>query len=358
MKPIITTNLTGIALGSLHSGAERAEDEARLRRNAERLKLQRIQADAHRHADAESRLAEAMSRAAKRSAAGAAARAAQSATSPAQAKKLDPLTGQAAAGEPLAPITDEPAHGGPAGAAAEIARDMARLPLNPAHALRELLAGGQSRGLMQDCSALLESLAGQLAAGSVAELAQDSDAREALDCTLEFLQGYAESSAARLTGSERLAQRVAEIRQHLQAMGLEASMGGASVAAGGPQALLQGLDNPGADKQGTGKQGAGKQGAGKQGAGKQGAGKPAELRKAAAHTVKGSDRTTPLRKGWHESDDGSDADGEATNLAVAAVAAGTRAEPGNVTGPGETSLDKDQRKRREDTLPLVTLRSI
>jgi hypothetical protein len=195
--------------------------------------------------------------------------------------------------------------------------------LDPVGSLLQRITLGRSRGLLQDCAPLLESIAEQLTHGGIPRLEQDGDQCELLECALDFLHGYADAAAGRMAGAERIGTLAEQVRQHLEALAL----GTASTSGAGTTAVQQ----------------------------------LATRGEAKARTVpanKNRDRVDVTRKAGPKDSDDADAMEAQEAAAGMALVTGSVANPDRVANVPESSLDKDQRKRREETLPLVTLRSI
>lgn len=331
MKTINTINtmaLTSMPVSSNYTSVDRtADDDARVRRDAERARLRRLKGEARQHADAEGRLAEAMARASARTA----QLARPSRVTPESAallsmKKADDIAAEAAAIAPMAKSmlrTEEEAR---AEQPAPDTREAHAASPDPADALMQRLSLGQSRGLLQDCAPLLESIAAQWTNRALQPPALGSRDSEALESALDFLHGYADASAGRLAGAERLATLVMQVRQQLLASGVDPLSSTAVLATASQQVAAQ---SPGMTQ--------------------------------AIRSGKEREHVNALRKVRRERDSDdqvSDDEGKLETAGVAAVSAHTGADQGRVGSVSESSLDKDQRKRRDDTLPLVTLRSI
>ncbi len=326
MKTINTMTLTSMPVSSNYTGVDRTADEdARVRREAEREKLRRMQGDARRHADAEVRLADAMARASARTAqlARPSRVAPESAAllSAAKADDIVPSTAAVAQKAQSMAMNDDETRAEPLGA--ESREALAVLP-DPAGSLLQRLSQGQSRGLMQDCAPILESLAAQWANRTRQPPAAGSHDSESLESALDFLQGYADASAGRLAGAERLARLVMQLRQQLQASGIDSAASTGVIAAASHQMVVQ---SPG--------------------------------KGPVVRTAKEREHVNAVRRVRHDCDDqDSDDEGKLEVAGAAAVAAHSGADQGKVATVSESSLDKDQRNRRDETLPLLTVRSI
>lgn len=345
MKPVVTSALTSYSTGGIQDGAERAaDDQARIRRDAERAKLRRTQAESRHHAEAEARLADAMARAAARNAplsrhtqplpvraSSAQALMASPDTVAAtlvasQEDTLAMTSGSGATAAATAATAGDPDDGNSIKSRRDLEQELnAEGELNdPIATLRQRIASGQSHALIQDCLPMLQSIADRLANGrALSSFAGESG--RSLDCTLEFLQGYVDAAGSRLSGTDRLARLMMDIRQRMADQGLDLyGTAVAGPAAASTQATVKSMGN----------------------------GQP-------GRTGPDAERPQALRKSRRQS--GAETDKE---VAGADVANGTTAAllnaggPINVAAVPESSLDKDQRKRRDDTLPLVTLRSI
>ena len=338
MKPI-TNTLTSLPVNGNFSGAERtADDDARVRRDAERAKLRRLQNDKHQHAEAESRLADAMARASART-----SQLARSAGSLHQSPVLPAMAGAAEAGIAEAARATTQAHtarmsqaklhteteAGPdtelAASAADDRSQRAADLADPVSAVLQRLARGQSRGLLQDCAPMLESIAARLANGSMTVSEDAHGDGESLACALDFLQGYADAAAGRVAGADKTARLLTDIRQQLEAL-----MPDAKSSTGLASAASQQLASH----------------------------SPASGQTHRLSNERERVRATRKQRPGRELEGDSDADGTQAAAGALAVDHGSGAAQGKVTTVSESSLDKDQRKRREDTLPLVTLRSI
>lgn len=326
MKTINSMILTGMPVGSTHASVDRnADDDARVRREEERARLRRMQGEARRHADAEVRLADAMARASARTA----QLARPSRVAPESATWLSSTTADdteasvmvaAQMAKPVTMAEDEVM----AGQTAVDAREALAAMPDPAGSLLQRLGLGQSRGLLRDCAPMLESIAAQWANRSRQPPAVGSRDGESLESALDFLQGYAEASTGRLADAEQLAKLVMQVRRQMQAAGVDAVSSTAVLASASQQIAAQSPGN----------------------------GHPARTGREREHV-------NAVRKVRRDSDDQDSVDEgklEAAGAAEAAAHAG--ADQGKVATVSESSLDKDQRKRRDDTLPLVTLRSI
>ncbi len=328
MKTINTINtmtLTSLPVSSNYTSVDRSTDEdARMRRDADRARLRRVQGEARRHADAEGRLADAMARASARTAQQARSSRVTSESaeliSTATADDVDAsgvIAAQMAKSLAMAEDKDEVLAERVAGDTRET---LAALP-DPAASLMQRLSLGQSRGLLQDCAPMLESLAAQWANRTLQPPVVGSGDSESLESAVDFLHSYADASAGRLAGAERLAKLAMQVRQQLQASMVDAASSTAVLAAANQQIVAQ---SPGK-----------------------------------GHTVRAGwerENVNAVRKVRRDSDDQvSDDEGK---LEAAGTAAHAGSDQGKVATVSESSLDKDQRKRRDDTLPLVTLRSI
>ncbi len=329
MKTINTINtltLTSMPVSSNYTGVDRSADEdARVRRDAERAKLRRVQGEARRHADAEARLEDAMARASARTAQLARpSRVAPESAALVSTSNAEDIEKSAMAitqmTKSVARAEDEALDARQAGDAREA---LAVLP-DPARSLLQRLSLGQSRSLLQDCGSMLESLAAQWANRTLQPPATGSRDSESLESALDFLQGYAEASAGRLAGADRLAKLVMQVRQQLQASAADPVSSTTILAAASQQMAAQSPGKAHAMR----------------------AGKDKEHVNAVYKVRRGSD------------DQASDDEGKLETAVGAAVAAHLGGGQGKVVALSESSLDKDQRKRRDDTLPLVTLRSI
>ncbi len=323
MKPINGTTLTSLPVSGNYPGIERtAEDDARLRREAERAKRRRLQNDVRHHEEAESRLAEAMSRATARASVrnGQLARTLHATAEGALPSSLDNLRDSAepagtAAGQSVSdPVLTE--------RAGSNARQVAEEAPEPAVSLLQRLARGQSRGLLQDCAPLLESIAARLAHGDFQTPGHLVEDRESLACALDFLQGYADVAKGRLDGADRIAKLLIHVRQQLDALNPGTATASSVIVASGQQLQSR-----------------------------------AEAKNHNSRTSMEKDRVQAARKARHDDSDDAD-DVELQTAGSVVVAAGMGGEQGKVANVPESSLDKDQHKRRDDALPLVTLRSI
>lgn len=319
MKPIITTTFLASAGNAGTSDPDHiADDEARRRREAERARLRRLHSDRHQHAEAERRLAETMARASVR-------------TKMAQLTQL---------GQPMQPVPDllsmprapkvdtvkaaptDDKQGDAEEAPAEITVHDARAAVNeladPIAALFQRLARGQSSRLLQDCEPMLDAIATQLSDQMSSAIGDRPEDRESLASALDFLRGYADAAMARVPGAAQLAHRLDMLRQQL-AFGIPAANGQQCAEQGRSCGLAPGS---------TGER---------------------EHVKPAQKARVGSNRGPNA-----ELDD----EDSLSPAALAGVAGDKAVVQGNVASATDASLDKDQRKRRDDTLPLVTLRSI
>lgn len=328
MKTINSLTLTSMPVSSSYTGVDRSADEdARVRREAERAQLRRLQGDARRHADADLRLADAMARASARTV----QQARPSRVAPESAALMsmangDDIAAEVAAIAPLAKSMDTTEDETRVERLASDAREALEAFPDPAGSLLERLSLGQSRGLLQDCTPMLESIAAQWTNRALQPPASGSRDRDELESALDFLQGYADASAGRLSGAERLVKLVMQVRQQLLASGADPVSSTAVLAAASQQVAAQ---SPGI--------------------------------KQALRSGKDREHVNAVRKVRRERDSDeelSDGDGKLETAGAAAVAARAGADAGKVATVSESSLDKDQRKRRDDTLPLVTLRSI
>ncbi len=359
MKSIITAT-PGIfpASGFVSDSRHTAEDDARLRREAERVRQQQMQRERRKHAEAEGRLAHAMARAAARSAPlSEAARSAQLS----KAARSAPLSEAArsaqlssAAQQPTAMTTAlgmlqrtettkvvDAALAENAQTSVEANTEEAQATLeargqreqpaessDPFRSLLQRLARGQSRGLLQDCAPLLEAIRARLGDRTLAGLGDGSE-RESLASAFDFLQGYADAATARVQGAEKIASLLIELRQQFEALYPDA----APASTVGAALVSQQLDLP----------------------------SPGSVQ-AKAQARRTSTQRTPVdsarktRSGLGE--DAEEEDGNPLAASALAVAAGLGTGHGKVAAVAESSLDKDQRKRREDTLALATIRSI
>ena len=326
MKPNISMTLTSLPVSASYSGTERtADDEARARRDAERARLRRLQNEARHQAEADNRLADAMARAS--------ARTAQLARPP---RTLPGGPGSPSVAKP--PDTADLANPAPgvftceqikgdvqqAEHAGIDAREAAAEWPDAVGTLLQRMGRGQSRGLLQDCAPMLESLAARLSKGTVPAAECNSDEGTSLSCALEFLQGYVDASPARVAGADKLARLVMQVRQQWQALGSDQYSAGAALAVAGQQGTMQ-----------------------------------TSAQEVAGRAGKERDRIHAARRLRHGVADGVSADdGNSDTADAAAIPA--LAGPESVRGAtvSESNLDRDQRKRRDDTLPLVTLRSI
>ncbi len=324
MKTINTMTLTSMPVSSNYTGIDRTADEdARVRREVERDKLRRLQGDARRHADAEVRLADAMARASARTAQLARpSRVAPESAALLSTGKADDIqpTGAAVPQLEKSMAMDEDEIQTEQ-LAADAREALAVLP-DPAGSLLQRLSQGQSRGLLQDCTPMLESLIAQWASRTRQVPAVGGRDRESLESALEFLQGYADASATRMAGAERLAQLVMQLQQQLQAPEVEVVASTAVITAASHQMAAQ---SPGKGH--------------------------------AGRTAREREYVNGVRKVRHDSDDQASDDQVKAEAAGAAAVAGQSGQ-GKVAMASESSLDKDQRKRRDETLPLLTLRSI
>ncbi len=438
MKTINSMILTGMPVGSTHASVDRnADDDARVRREEERARLRRMQGEARRHADAEVRLADAMARASARTAqlARPSRVAPESATWLSSTTADDTEASVMVAAQMAKSVTMAEDEVLAAQTAVDAREALAAMP-DPAGSLLQRLSLGQSRGLLRDCAPMLESIAAQWANRSRQPPAVGSRDGESLESALDFLQGYAEASTGRLADAERLAKLVMQVRQQMQASGVDGvsstvvlaatsqllmqirqqmqvsgvdPVSSTAVLAATSQLLMQirqqmqvsgidavsstavlaatsqmvmqirqqmqvsGIDAvsstavlaaisqllmqirqqmqvSGIDAaSSTALLAATSQQIAAQSLGK---GHP-------AHNGKGKEHVNAVRKVRRDSDDQDSVDEgklEAAGAAEAAAHAG--ADQGKVATVSESSLDKDQRKRRDDTLPLVTLRSI
>ncbi len=382
MKTINSMILTGMPVGSTHASVDRnADDDARVRREEERARLRRMQGEARRHADAEVRLADAMARASARTAqlARPSRVAPESATWLSSTTADDTEASVMVAAQMAKSVTMAEDEVLAAQTAVDAREALAAMP-DPAGSLLQRLSLGQSRGLLRDCAPMLESIAAQWANRSRQPPAVGSRDGESLESALDFLQGYAEASTGRLADAERLAKLVMQVRQQMQASGVDGvsstvvlaatsqllmqirqqmqvsgvdPVSSTAVLAATSQLLMQirqqmqvsGIDAASS----TALLAATSQQIAAQSLGK---GHP-------AHNGKGKEHVNAVRKVRRDSDDQDSVDEgklEAAGAAEAAAHAG--ADQGKVATVSESSLDKDQRKRRDDTLPLVTLRSI
>ncbi len=341
MKPIITAT-PGIfpASGFVSDTRHTAEDDARLRREAERVRQQQMQRERRKHAEAEGRLADAMARAAARSTQlSKAARSAQLSSAAQQPTAMTTALGMLQRTETTEVVdaalaenalTSVEANTEEAQATLEARRQREHLAesSDPCRSLLQRLARGQSRGLLQDSAPLLEAIRARLGDRGLAGLGDESE-RESLASAFEFLQGYADAATARVQGAEKIASLLIELRQQFEALYPDA----APVSTVGAALVIQQLDLP----------------------------SPGSVQ-AKAHARRTSTQRTPVesarktRSGLGE--DAEEEDGNPLAASALAVAAGLGAEHGKVATVPESSLDKDQRKRREDTLPLATIRSI
>ena len=326
MKTINTITLTSLPVSAGYSGTERtADDEARLHRDAERAKQRRLQNNVRHHAEAENRLADALVRASARTAQ--LARTARSSPEnpvlPSVAHVNDPATAADAADTACTAGKQARETAEMSACAADQLEDWTNLS-DPVASVLQRIAGGQSRGLLQDCAPMLEALAAQMTHGTLKATGPGSDAAESLACALEFLQGYADATLATGTSADRMVKLLMEVRQQFHSLVLDASSSNPTVVVAGQQSAMSNPTN-------------------------------AQI----PRTGKDQGRIHATRKVRHGSD-GEGEDGLETlevesGMAVAASVAGAQTKGASVS---ESSLDKDQHKRRDDTLPLVTLRSI
>lgn len=318
MKPIITTSIITTVGNTGISGTDcTAEEEARQRRDTERARLRRLQNDRHQHTEAEHRLAAAMARAS--------ARAPRPGTESPRLASIPevPETDNCA----VAMIESEEA-GIEARQSAVASQDTSAAiarPKDPVKSLLQRLASGDTRGLLRDCSPLLDALLAYLARGAIPPAGREHAETESLASALDFLQGYADATAARLPAAGKFAQKLMEVRQQFDALQLAGTPPAGSMALAGEQLFASQSQTNG----------------------------------QTSHSTRARDPVNATRKartpGRREIVDDEETCSEVAGIAVASQSSGVRERSAIVH---ESSLDKDQRKRREDTLPLVTLRSI
>ena len=323
MKPI-STMITPLPGPSRVSGAEHVvDDDAQQRRDAEKARLRRIQKGARQHAEAEKRLADAMARASARNT----QRVEDETLRPKEAAYELAVRQDKTEGDSSEIVT----HGANESAEAEAdssaivtrtANESAGAMTDPVGLVLQRLARGQTRGLLQDCAPMIETIAERLAKNTLSDSDSASGYSEEFACALEFLQGYADAASARVTGADKIAKLLREVRLQFDALAPSAADTAARVSA---QSLALPTRSSGSTSGLTRKQ------------------EPGHV----------------YRKTRIGRDDETE-DAEGSSLAAGGIAAASIAmeSSGKVAMVPESSLDKDQRKRREDTLPLVTLRSI
>lgn len=306
MKPVSMTITSLPATSGLSGAKSTTDDEARLRRDAERARLRKLQLEARQHTDAEKRLADAMARAS--------ARAAQVAVSDAQ--KADAIASALA-------IREEKADAESSAIVSPEEQAMAEEMTAPAASLLQRLARGQTRGLLQDCAPMIEAIAARLSDGSLPGTEADDGYSDELCCALEFLQGYADTASGRVAGADKIAKLLTEVRLQfdMQVASAKPSVAAASVA-----------------------------------------GLPGErIRSEALAPLVNSKRdhrhVGRKTRAGREVDSAENSDSPLAAGTIAAAGSAVEGQ-GKVPTVSESSLDMDQRKRRDDTLPLVTLRSI
>ncbi len=188
------------------------------------------------------------------------------------------------------------------------------------HGLRQRIANGGD-SLMRDCAPALAALEQGLAASEQLGLEHVGEDGALLRELLEFLHGYAEGMSRRDPASADFLQQIERIEARLHVIAHDPLTAGSAVAAYGPGSRAA-----------------------------EGGGRVSTRERSRVFAPKKSDCA----------DDDSEATTDPSSAAAAQAAAMVvgSAGPGRVSGIDDASLDKDQRKRREESLPLVVIRSI